>query len=85
MAQWYKKSKKEITEEDLDEFTRSKWIPVDSSWITDVAYYEPLGMLEIRVKNGLEYSFPNTSKSVFRNLMKAKSKGKYFNRIIRQK
>ena len=85
---WYKKAQiklNKITDEELDEFAKSKWIPVQSTFITDVAYYEPLGMFEVRLKNGKEYSYPNISKKVFKDFMSAKSKGEFFNRKIKNK
>lgn len=43
---WYKKS---ITQQDIEEFTRPKWIPVDSSFVAFVAYYKPLQIFEVKV------------------------------------
>ena len=81
---WYKKAKSDLTEEEREDFARSKWTPVESSFITDIAYYEPLGMLEVKLKNGQEYSYPGIPKKVFKDLMRAKSKGEFFNRVIKK-
>ena len=82
---WYKTAKAEISNEDLDDFVKSKWIPVDSGWIDAVAYYEPLGMLEVRLSNGREYSFANVPSKTFENFMQSSSKGQFFNEVIKKK
>ena len=91
MENWYKIAKKEINQivltEDINNEDylpdKPKWKPVNSSWISDVAYYEPLGMFEVKLKNGSEYSFSNVPKSVYNEFMDSKSKGKFLNRVIR--
>jgi hypothetical protein len=81
---WYKKASMENI--DVSNFnTDSKWIPVDSSFIASVAYYKPLKKFEIRFKNGQEYSYNGVPSIVYKNFMKAKSKGEYFNRVIRKR
>lgn len=79
---WYKIAKEE--EDDLS-WVEDKWKPVKSSWITDVAYYEPMGFFEVRLKNGQEYTFKDVPKKIYQDFMDAKSKGEFFNRIIRDK
>jgi len=82
---WYKNYKSnELSQEDFDEITRSKWENVDSSFIDAVAYYEPLGMLEFQIR-GSEYSFKNVPKEIYDNFKKSSSKGQYFNDVIRKK
>ena len=61
------------------------WIPVESSFITHVSYYEPLGMFEIKLKDGSKYSYKNVPKKVFKGFLRATSKGEYFNKVIRSK
>jgi len=78
---WYKKSQ---VDEDIG-LPRGKWKPVKSSWITDVAYYEPMGFFELRLKSGKEYTFKDVPKSVYEDFIKSKSKGEFFNRVIREK
>jgi len=82
---WYKTAKAEISNEDLDDFVKSKWIPVDSGWIDAIAYYEPIGMLEVKLSNGREYSFANVPSKIFENFMQSSSKGQFFNEVIRKK
>jgi hypothetical protein len=72
-----------ITEEELEEFSREKWIPIhDSSFIDAIAYYEPLRKLEVKI-HGKEYIHDDVPKRVFKNFMKAESKGKFYNDVIK--
>ena len=71
---------------DMADFnTESKWIPIDSSFIEAVAYHKPLKMFEVKLKNGQEYSYVGVPSIVYTNFMKAKSKGEYFNRVVKKK
>ena len=81
---WYKIAK-ELSDADFEEITKSKWIPVDSSFINSVSYFDGLKMFEIKLKNGTEYSFKNVPRKVFERFMAAKSKGKFFNEVIKEK
>ena len=65
--------------------TESKWIPVESSFIEAVAYYRPLKMFEVKLKNGSEYSYSGVPEIVYKNFMRAKSKGEFFNRAIKKR
>jgi hypothetical protein len=60
-----------------------KWIPVESSAIRAVAYYEPLGMLEFKLKDGQEYSFRDIPKEEFDALMASPSKGRFFSDLVK--
>ena len=86
---WYMKSKSEnlnIFAKDEEFGARDKWINVDSSFISKVAYYEPLEMFEIKMKNvNREYSFTGVPKEVFEAFMEADSKGTFFNKEIKNK
>lgn len=88
---WYKIAKKEIFEifnetPEEDQFGgKDKWTSVDSSFITDAAYYEPLGMFEIKMKNGKEYSFAGVPKKIYEDFMASSSKGSFFNRVIKER
>jgi len=86
---WYKIALDFMTDEEVAEIAKSKWIPVDSSFIQDVAYYEPLGMFEVRIKGRdgrlAEYSFRDVPRKVFERFMQAESKGTFFNQFIRPK
>ena len=79
---WYKKAQELPNNDDLD-ILEDKWVPVNSSWITHVAYYEPMGYFEIKLKNGKEYTFEDVPISVYRDFMRSRSKGEFFNRVIR--
>jgi len=80
----YRIAKREMDQDVFEEITRDKWISVESSFINAIAYYEPLGMLEVRLKDGDEYSFAGVPKRVFNGFLKADSKGQYFNRVIKK-
>ena len=67
-----------------DNILGSKWIPVKSSAIKAVAYYEPLGMLEFKLNDDKEYSFRDVPKNEFDALMVAESKGKWFTEFVRR-
>ena len=79
---WYKIAK-EILED--DEFSKSKWKKVDSSFIDAIAYYKPLRLLEVKMKNGKQYSFGDVPIETFENFMNAGSKGSFFNDVIRKR
>jgi hypothetical protein len=80
---WYKKAT--LTDNEFNEITMPKWISVDSSFISDIAYYEPLKILEVRFKNGQIYGFGDVPVKAYEDFMEAKSKGEFFNRIIKQR
>ena len=82
---WYVRAKASKTNQEIDDLPVGKWIPVQSSFITDAAYYEPLGMFEVRLKSGQEYSYKDVPKKVFKNFMSASSKGEFFNRVIKKR
>ena len=81
---WYKKAR-ELTDEEFEEITKPKWQPVKSSFIDAIAYFEPLQLLEVKMRGGREYAFGNVPKSVFDDFMRAESKGEFFNQNIRKK
>ena len=80
-----------VDEENISKYIReqnqlpSRWIPVDSSFIKEVAYHDRLRVLDIRLRNGKAYTFSGVPNKVFQNFMKSKSKGEYFNRVIKKK
>ena len=81
---WYKKAK-QLSQEDFDEIVKDRWIPVESSFIEAATYYEPLNILEIKMKNGREYQFNNVPPNIFEAFMKSNSKGRFFNEVIKEK
>jgi len=69
------------------EAVRSKlplaWIPVASSNLSAVAYVEELRQLYIFFTSADIYVYFNVPPSIYRGLMAASSKGKYFHQHIR--
>ena len=85
---WYKIAKEwgdGLTEEQFNKITREKWNSVESSFIRDIAYFESLGVLEVRFKNGSIYAFKDVPRGVFENFVKSKSKGAFFNKVIKKR
>jgi hypothetical protein len=83
---WYKTAKKKtekLTDKEVKELSKSQWVPIKSSWIAALAYHKPLGLLEIKLKNGSVYGFGGVPESIFKRFMRSKSKGQFFNRIIK--
>jgi len=60
---------------------KNKWIYVQSSFIQCVAYFEPLKLFEVKLKNGKTYEYSNISKELFDQFMASDSKGKFLNKI----
>jgi hypothetical protein len=89
MLNWYKKSKIIVTaetaemDEEVEEVTRSDWVSVDSSCITDVAYHDLSEIFEIRFKNGREYTYMGLPKGVYEEFMASDSKGRFYNSVIK--
>jgi len=86
MSNWYKKAKiilSRLSDENFEEITKERWIPVDSSFITDVAYSELNGYLDIRFEKGAEYTYADIPKGVFKEFMKSESKGQFYNNVIK--
>ena len=90
-----KKNRKAFAQEDrdldgelIDELNAAylaKWIPVESSVIREVAYSEPTGRLEFKMKNFREYSFHGVSKEEFDSFMTSPSKGKWFSDFVNKR
>ena len=85
---WYKKAR-ELTEEEFAEITEPKWQPVESRFITDVAYSPATHRFEVRIEdregNTREYLFLDVPQEVYDNFMASESKGKFFNEAIKNK
>ena len=64
---------------------KDKWVSVDSSFISEVSYYAPLKILDVRMKSGKIYSFINVPKSTYTRFMNSQSKGEFFNRVIKRR
>jgi len=63
----------------------SRWIPVDSSFIKEIAYHKGLQFLDVKLKNGNIYSYADVPLRVFKAFLKSKSKGEFFNLVIKDK
>lgn len=59
-------------------------IPVMSSNVKSVGYDKPSKTLEVAFHGSGLYSYSNVPAPIFRRFMRAKSKGKAFNRLIRK-
>ena len=81
---WYKKAK-ELDIKELEKIVAPKWQDVQSSFIKAIAYYEPLKLLEVKMKNGKTYTFGDVPESVYEEFMQSPSKGAFFNSVIRDK
>ena len=81
---WYKESK--VSQEANEEFEKeTEWIPVDSSFITEVAYHDAAEVFEIKIKSKgdtvRKYTFIGVPKKAFDKFMAAESKGRAFQEI----
>jgi hypothetical protein len=56
---------------------------VDSSMMTDVAYDEDSGELDITFTSGKTYRYLNVPPDIHAGLLEAESKGQYFNDYIK--
>jgi len=84
---WYKKAKNsEEANKAFHEYVdKDIWIPVESSWLDAIAYFETARILEIKLKNGLKYPFFNVPKEVYVAFLESPSKGFFFNNVIKKK
>ena len=57
--------------------------PVDSSAITSIGYSKRLHALEIEFVNGAIYRYLNVPTSLYRELIKANSKARFYDKNIR--
>lgn len=60
-----------------------KWIAVDSSLLTSVAYEKDAEVLWLRFHNGRTYKYREVPEEVYEDLLDAESKGQYFLAEIR--
>jgi hypothetical protein len=82
---WYKKAKKDEDMVLLDNLYKNYYKKVDSSFIDKIAYNKRLGWLEIILSSGKKYTYIDVPMNIYRNFLRAKSKGEFFNRIIRNR
>lgn len=59
--------------------------PVQSSWISDLYFNRPNGILSMRLKNGKTYMIPGSTRYGFDRWSSAPSPGKFFHGNIRGK
>jgi hypothetical protein len=57
--------------------------PVESTWITDLVYNRPNRVLTMRLSNGVSYSIPGITRTMFERWTKAPSKGFFFHQSIK--
>ena len=62
-----------------------KRLPVDSTALAAVGYSRSLRALEIEFRNGAIYRYLEVEPSIYRDLMKAASKARYYDQNIRRK
>ena len=56
---------------------------VESTTLTAVAYDDAGGILQLEFRSGAIYRYSGIAAAVHEDLLRASSKGKYFNRAIR--
>jgi hypothetical protein len=56
---------------------------VDSAWISDLVYNRPNRVLTMRLSNGVSYSIPGISRTMFERWLKSPSKGFFFHQNIK--
>jgi hypothetical protein len=61
-----------------------RMLPVESSLMTDVQYDEKTRELDIRFTSGKTYRYFDVPKNVYSRLLRAKSKGEFFNEEIKE-
>lgn len=81
---WYKISQEKADDDD-SELYKSQWESVNSSFIDSIAYYDLAKVLEIKLKNGNQYTFIKVPKSVYEDFKASPSKGQFFNKIIKKR
>lgn len=60
-------------------------LPVDSSNLASVGFYNDRNVLEIEFRNGRVYQYSDVPEHIFQEILKAESKGQYFNQLIRDR
>lgn len=74
-------SERDIDGELLDEI---KFVPVKSSVINAVAYFEPSGWLEFTMNNQKVYTFLGVARNEFESFLAADSKGRWFADFVKR-
>jgi len=63
--------------------TTSGRVSLDSTTLTAVAYDDRCGELQLDFCDGARYVYSGVAPALFRDLLRATSKGSFFNRYIR--
>lgn len=74
----------ELDETQIKKSIYIKTIPVESEVIASIGYDDKSKLLIVVFKNGIAYTYPSVSWEVFRSFVSASSKGKYFNKHIKE-
>ena len=83
---WYKKAQLHETDEEFAKANEPPWVLVESNSIESIAYYELAKVLEVKFKrDGKVYHHFGVSKKTYEDFLNAKSKGEFYNRIIRKR
>ncbi len=59
--------------------------PINSTSIAEIGYHAPLQVLEIAFRSGAVYRYRAVPMEIYKGLMKAESKGRYFTQNIRNR
>lgn len=57
-------------------------VSVDSSRIDSVCYQKTTRIMTVRLKNGMDYSYPDTSYDIFLDFIKVESPGRFYNKWV---
>jgi len=60
-------------------------VQLNSTSLQAVAYQNRLGLLELKFRSGAVYHYFDVSESIYKALLRAESKGGYFNHHIRNR
>lgn len=73
-----------ILVEDLEDVERKmKTAPVESTFVAHVGYVPEYKVLEIEFQDGRSYQYFGVPERIYKGLMAAESRGRYFNERIR--
>jgi KTSC domain len=58
---------------------------LDSSWLAATVYYDHLAVMQLTLRSGVVYCYLGVPAQTYYELLRAESKGKYFNSHIRNR
>jgi predicted HD phosphohydrolase len=82
---WYVTAKKSEKKAPKKTRSRSKWTPVDSTCVKAISYDPESRRLDVKLHDGSRYAYDDVPWQTHRAMMKARSKGEFFNRIVKKK